>query len=152
MTERTSTAIEYEHPVALNVLTSFLKTGRLIDHASSAALICSFIVTLQPVSWVTELGLLSALILAIIEKYFAWRVTLDAELFAVLAAHPQETRTFDNALATVLGRKINPPIRTMQSRWLGAKRLLRNQSISFGLQIAVLILIVVVQSDTLFGG
>ena len=117
-----------DHPVGVGVLAAFLKTGRMLDHASSVFLLGVLLSTAQlPGSAAMAVALIAAAGCAIAEKYYAWRVALDAELFAVLLRHPQESRRFDSALAAFLGRSSQPAERSMHSRWQGARRLLRRQ-------------------------
>ena len=132
------------HPVAWGVMTAFLRTGKDADHASSVLLLGTLLlyVTQFP-SYLASLVMLLALLLALVEKYFAWRVALDAELFALLGRAPGEATVFDEALAACLGRKSVARQRTMQSRWLGAKRYLRYQMLVCVSQGLIIILLIV---------
>jgi hypothetical protein len=129
------------------VMTAFLRTGKGIDYASSLILLTSVLVVgtrLSPLPSVAPLmeAIDSAgLLIALIEKYFAWRVGLDADLFAILRQFPRETEVFGAALAGCLGRKAMPPSRSMQSRWQGARRLLQFQGLALGIQVACVIAI-----------
>lgn len=129
------------HPVALGVMSAFLRVGTHVDHASSVVLIGTFLFALKASSDITVIGLPIALLLALAEKYFAWRVALDAELFGLLRQFPNDMADFDSALATCIGRKNEIPARSMTSRWLGARRLLCRQASVFALQSACLITI-----------
>jgi hypothetical protein len=127
------------------VLTAFLRTGRLLDHASSVLLLGTFLLMLQPASLLAGIALMAALLFALVEKYFAWRVALDAELFEVLCELSDDPLPFDLALADFLGRTEVPTARSMESRWKGARRLFRNQVILFLCQnLAVLITVAIV--------
>lgn len=137
----THDAMQFEHPSALGVLTAFLRTGRVLDHGSSVLLLGTFIVAPAPVTPLTNVLLAAALLLGLLQKYFAWRVALDAELFAILSEQPQEMRLFDLSLAAILKREAVTPTRSMASRWQGAQRLLRRQVVTLALQsITVLVL------------
>lgn len=132
------TSLEYEHPVTLGVLAAFLRGGRIIDHASSILLLgILFLLTVKAPVWPGLLLPTLAIALALAEKYHAWRVALDAELFAVLLAHPAESAQFDCALAVFLGRSHTVTDRSMHSRWQGARRLLCRQAACLGLQLCV---------------
>lgn len=121
--------------LTISVMTAFLRVGKSIDHASSVLLLAS--VLLYGVQRATPLMMLAAalaLSLGLLEKYYAWRVALDAELFALLGCSPNQMAAFDEALAACLGRNANAPLRSLHSRWRGAKRLLRYQAAACVLQ------------------
>lgn len=131
------------HPVAWGVMSAFLRTGKDVDHASSVLLLGTLLLYVaQFSSHPAGLVMLPALLLALAEKYFAWRVALDAELFALLGRAPGEATVFDEALAACLGRKPVVRQRTMQSRWLGAKRYLRYQMLACVSQGLIIILLI----------
>lgn len=114
---------------------AFLHLGRRIDHASSVFLIGAILLAATS----GKLVLLAGIMLALAEKYWAWRVALDAELFDLLRRCPERLAEFDAALAICAGRRHAPPARALESRWLGARRLLCRQAAAFGLQAACLI-------------
>jgi hypothetical protein len=117
------------------VMAAFLRTGRMFDHASSAILIGVLVLAGAAGAGVAPAALGAALVLALAEKYFAWRVALDAELFAVLAQR-DDMAAFDYALETCAGRKPDIPPRSLANRWAGARRLLFCQIACSGLQAA----------------
>jgi hypothetical protein len=132
------------HPVAWGVMTAFLRTGKNVDDASSVLLLGMLLLYAAQFSpYLTSLVMLLALLLALVEKYLAWRVALDAEFFALLSRAPEETTVFDEALAAALGRKQVLPQRSMQSRWLGAKQLLRYQVVVCVSQALIIIALIV---------
>jgi hypothetical protein len=134
------------HPVAWGVMTAFLRTGKDVDHASSVLLLGTLLLySARFSSCLSSLVMLLALLLALVEKYFAWRVALDAELFALLGRAPDETRVFDKALAASLGRKPVVRQRTVQSRWLGAKRYLRYQGVACVSQALIMSALIVLE-------
>jgi hypothetical protein len=107
------------------VMSSFLRLGTPIDHASSLLLALGVLCALPgPMAPVAPL---LALLLGLAEKYFAWRCALDANLFAVLAHDASESEhdaAFDAALGACLGRSQPLPQRTLEQRWPGARRFL----------------------------
>ncbi|MES2206008.1 MAG: hypothetical protein V4525_04330 [Pseudomonadota bacterium] len=120
--------------ISLEVLIAFLRTGRMLDHASSVLFIVTAVVAITSNSLLCMVGLLLSFMLALTEKYYAWRVALDAELFKTIKKVPLKTESFDQSLAAFL--KSSPRAeRTMTSRWEGAKRLFVHQSIWLGLQV-----------------
>lgn len=122
-----------ENPVALRVLLGFLRAGRVLDGGSSVLLLGTVVLALapRPALGVTEIA--AALAAGLLEKYFAWRVALDAEFFALLCEQPAQTGAFDAALGEFLSRKIVPG-RSMESRWRGAQRLLKGQGAAVAVQ------------------
>ncbi len=123
-----------EHPAGVGVLAAFLQSGRVLDHASSVMLVATLL-ALRPFDSLSLALFALATVGALAEKYFAWRVTLDAGLFAVLQRHPDDAAAFDAALAHVLGRQPGDS-RSMASRWQGARRLLWRQGMCLALQTA----------------
>jgi hypothetical protein len=107
------------------VMATFLRTGKPLDHASSVFLLGTvFLYGLQAGSTLAIALTFFALLIALVEKYYAWRVALDAELFAILSLYPDQSAAFDQALAGCLDRPAIAPPRSLHDRWRGAKRLL----------------------------
>jgi hypothetical protein len=112
-----------------------MRSARIADQLSSMLLIGTFLLLLAAPSWISTIAAGLALAAALVEKYFAWRVTLDAELFTALAQHPQQAKTFDAAMAALLDLPQPPQTRSMASRWHGARRLLLRQALALGAQV-----------------
>jgi hypothetical protein len=108
-----STSTCVGHPVALEVMVGFLRTGRLLDHASSVVMLGIFILMQHQLSSLAVGCSVLALLLSVIEKYYAWRVALDAEFFMILAVHPNQVATFDTSLSTFLGHSRQTEPRNM---------------------------------------
>ena len=135
-----------DHPMAWGIMAAFMRTGKKLDHASSVLLLGMLLLyTVHFSSYLNSLLMLLALLLALLEKYLAWRVALDAELFALLSRWPEETAAFDAALAAALSRPPAQPRRSMQSRWLGARRLLYLQVAACVAQVLMLLALLVWQ-------
>lgn len=118
------------------VLVAFLQAGRVVDHASSLLLLpATALLLLGPVGGAAPLLLAATLVFALAEKYYAWRVALDAGLFTVLLHHPDQSQQFDAALADMLGRPAPLASRSMHGRWQGARRLWRRQALCLGAQL-----------------
>lgn len=130
--------------LAGRVLLGFLRAGRVLDAGSSALLLSTVLLALRPAAPLAVGGILVALLLALVEKYFAWRVALDAEFFALLHEQPTQTAAFDAALAAFLGRTTGPAPapRPMASRWLGARRLVWRQALAGAAQFGVVLALV----------
>ncbi|WP_145539227.1 hypothetical protein [Yersinia kristensenii] len=110
------------HPVAGQVLTIHLASWRYLA-----------VLTVPPIVfalWGADsiiAGLL--LLLAGVTHYYCWRLWLDERLFTLLYAHEPQTADFDAALAQLWGKKPTEG-RTLDSRWLGAAKLLRCAMVS----------------------
>lgn len=120
--------------VRIGVITALLRTGAHIDHASSLLLLLTLVVALPTPSGLTAVVAFAGFLVAIAQKYFAWRVALDVELFGVLQQFPVQPSTFhafDTALSSCLGRDLPSAGKNLEHRWRGARSLLRAQIIAF---------------------
>jgi hypothetical protein len=126
------------HVLTTGVMTALLRSGKTVDSASSIFLLGGLLlIAMKPVA---PYAVLALLLLGFLEKYYAWRVTLDAELFALLGKSCNQGRVFDAALAACLVREPPELPRSMEDRWRGARRLLLSQMIVCGLQgIAIVV-------------
>lgn len=124
--------------MAADVLIAFLQAARVVDQASSLLLLPAVALLLMQPAGVPALALLGvALVFALAEKYYAWRVALDAGLFAALLRQPGQMPQFDAALASMLGGQAPVGGRSLQSRGEGARRLLLRQALCLGAQVLV---------------
>ena len=133
--------MKYEHPLILGVMAAWLKTGRMLDHAASLALLLTLLALLPlsglhkglPNAW----GVAALIALALLGKYYAWRVALDAGLFDLLAqTGARDMDQFDAAMTAFLrpGQASTPP-RSMESRFMGARRLFLWQVAALVMQV-----------------
>lgn len=135
-----------DEAMTTEVLVAFLQAGRVVDHASSLLLLPAVALLLMQPAGGLPLNLLGmALVFALAEKFYAWRVALDARLFTVLLRQPGQARQFDDALANMLGRPAPVACRSLYSRWQGARRLLRWQAICLGVQVLVTVAMFLLQ-------
>lgn len=136
--------------IHLAVVASLLKRGRqverLADGISLLAVLLGLAALLIGSPAPGYCAVLSGLLLlaGLLQKFFAMRVALDADLFAHLATRSdqleQHTQALDQSLFS-LGLKANPAdSRDWQARGLAALGLLRKQLLCFAVQ-AVLALI-----------
>jgi hypothetical protein len=125
--------VDKETAIGAAVMAAFLRTGRQVDQASMLLLLTA--VLLRP-SLTAALAL--TLLAAGIQKYYALRVALDADLFAVLARHPEHSAQWDAALALCARRPVSA--RPLTQRWQGARRFQQRQVAAFGSQLAFLAL------------
>lgn len=128
----------------LRLIAAMLRRGKALDRASSALSLLALVIGLGPLLGFMALSTGAAVCIALlgcglIQKYYALRVALDAELLASLAAAPEQldrrTAELDQALAS-LGRQIEPA-RSWEQRTQGAVRLLRLQALWLALQLLV---------------
>lgn len=128
----------------LRLIAAMLRRGKTLDRASSALSLLALVIGLGPLLGFMALSTGAAVCIALlacglIQKYYALRVALDAELFAGLAAAPEQlarrTAELDQALAS-LGRQ-GEPARSWEQRSQGAVRLLRLQALWLALQLLV---------------
>jgi hypothetical protein len=120
--------MDKETEIGAAVMAAFLRTGRQIDQASMLLLLTG--VVLMP-----SFAALT-LLAAGIQKYYALRVALDADLFTILARYPEHGVQWDAALAMCARRPVST--RTLALRWQGARRLQKRQMVAFAVQLAVL--------------
>lgn len=125
---------ETQNAMIYRVTQGFLRAGRVLDGASSVLLLATLGRALLPLESGVGVGLVGALLLAALAKYYAWRVALDAEFFALLHEQPQTTAEFDAALAEFRGRP-TPPSRPPESRWRGARQLVMRQALVVAAQL-----------------
>ncbi|RFP66207.1 hypothetical protein D0N36_04080 [Hymenobacter lapidiphilus] len=128
-----------ENPLIYRVTQGFLRAGRVLDGASSVLLLGTLGQALLPLPAGpgVVIGLVGALLLAALAKYYAWRMALDAEFFALLHEQHEVTADFDATLAKFLGRPAPPP-RTPESRWRGGRQLVMRQALVVAAQLLAL--------------
>lgn len=130
---------DVEDALTCAVMTSLLRVGRSIDRLSSILLlvqgywIVQLALNLPAKSTLSMMGGIG-LILALFEKYYAWRVGFDAELFAMLVRLPAQLEVFDRALERCLGIRLPISTRSMHERWKGARSLLLAQCVTCAAQ------------------
>lgn len=139
------TSHEDGHPVIAGVMSAFLRAGKCIDDGSSVVLLATIVLcALTPTSALSMATAVLAVLVALLEKYFSWRIALDGELFALLRQYPSDTVIFDATLARCRGRQSILPARSMQSRWDGARRLMRYQVLFFVCQVIIVLELVLI--------
>lgn len=117
-------------------MAAFLRTGKHIDQASMLLLLAA--VLLRPA---LTAALALALLAAGIQKYYALRVSLDADLFSALARHPEHSAEWDAAMALCAGRPAST--RPLALRWQGARRLQQRQIAAFAVELAIVMFLLV---------
>lgn len=137
--------LENDHPtapsgpdaaIAAKMYSTFLHSAKVFDHGSS--LLALLMVLLAMRGGIADWALVAMLLLAALEKYHAFRVALDARLFALLAEPGVgDSVAFDTALASLSGKVATP--RTLANRWLGARKLWTRQVACFVVQVVLLV-------------
>lgn len=125
----------------LQLIAAVLRRGKAMDRLSSGLSLLALVIGLGPLLGFMALSTgaavsLALLVCGLVQKYFALRVALDAELFAQLASDVQQldrrTRELGQALVS-LGKPAGE--RSWERRSQGALRLLRLQTLCFALQL-----------------
>ncbi|EZH81353.1 hypothetical protein AU05_11130 [Ectopseudomonas composti] len=133
----------------LLLVAALLRRGRSLDHCSSALSLVAVLFGLFP--WLgappsLPLALLCAALLSagLVEKYWALRVALDAELFQRLAEAgdqlDSQTHALDQALQNLGLQNAQQAGRAWDLRCRGALSLLRKQALYLLLQIVIVTL------------
>lgn len=135
----------------LQLIAGLLRRGRSLDRLSSGLTLLALVIGLGPLLGFMALTTGAAVCLALLgcgllQKYYAVRVALDAELFTSLADAPEQldrrTAELDAALLA-LGRKATTGSRSWEDRSRGAVRLLRLQALWFSVQLLVAVAAIV---------
>lgn len=130
------------------VIAILLRRGRAIDNAASVVTIIGLLAALAP-WWGVDLNVwfslaaLLTVLLGLVQKYWAARVAIDAELFSLLATknhHTEEALAeLDYALQQLSLAPITEHTRSLEERGRGALRLLRWQLIFFSTQVIFIV-------------
>lgn len=129
----------------LHLVATLLRRGVAIDRLSGALTLLALVIGLAPLLGISTPAMaapVSALLVVfgLLQKMYALRVAIDAELFAHLATSPEQldkhTAALDQALLA-LGQPRDKAGRTWEQRSQGALGLLRRQALWCGLQLLV---------------
>lgn len=129
----------------LHLVAGLLRRGKPLDRLSGVLTLLALVIGLGPLLGFMALSTgagvcIGLLVCGLLQKYYALRVALDAELFATLAAAPEllEKRTLelDQALLSI-GLKTSCAARSWEQRSQGALRLLRLQALWLSLQLLI---------------
>ena len=134
----------------LFTLASLLRRGKALDGLSSAVTLLGLAIGLAPLLGapaqpLSALFCALLLLLGLVEKYWALRVALDAELFQHLADDAEHlalrTLDLDQALTRLGLQPANLVARSWDERSRGALRLLRLQALSLLAQLLLAVAI-----------
>jgi hypothetical protein len=137
--------------IQLFTVASLLRRGKALDGLSSAVSLLGLAIGLAPLLGVTAqpfsaLFCVLLVLLGLVEKYWALRVALDAELFQCLADDAEHlarrTLDLDQALTRLGLQPANLAVRSWDERSRGALRLLRLQALSLFAQLLLAVTIV----------
>ena len=132
--------VEQGDGLQYGVMAAFMGSARGLDHASSLFFVAALLLSVpgKVHGWMAATCIAVNLCLAMVAKYYGWRVALDEKLFLLLAQHAGHEAAFDDALAICLGQQPNGSTcgstRSAASRWKGAKCLLKFQAATIVLQ------------------
>ena len=124
----------------LQVAACLLRRGRALDHLSTGLTLLGVILGLAPllmlpVAPIVLLLSLGIIIFGLLQKYWALRVALDADLFALMADTLHHTPQLDLALQSLGLQTANKAGRPWTERCHGALALLHKQAWLFGAQV-----------------
>lgn len=133
----------------LITVASLLRRGKSLDQLSSAVTLLALLIGLSPMLGVsiqspTTVFCVVLIVLGMLQKFWALRVALDAELFQQLAERfdqlENNTRDLDQTLVRLNLHATTQTSRTWDERCLGAMRLFRRQGLCFGAQLLIALL------------
>jgi hypothetical protein len=135
----------------LFTVASLLRRGRALDRLSNGLTLLALLIGLAPLFGATAQPLSAVLctslvLLGLVQKYWALRVALDAELFQQLTGSAEQltarTLDLDQALTQLGLQPPNPTARSWNERSHGALRLLRLQVLWLLAQLLLAVLLV----------
>ena len=132
----------------LHVVASLLRRGRALDNLSTGVMLLGLALGLGQL-WISTVSpllliLVAAIVLiGLIEKYYAFRVAFDADLFQNIAndANQLNDRTvdLDHALTTLGLLPVDKQTRSWAVRSQGALKLLRQQVLFLALELVLML-------------
>lgn len=132
----------------LHVVASLLRRGRALDNLSTGVMLLGLALGLSQL-WINTVSpllliLVAAIVLiGLIEKYYAFRVAFDADLFQNIAndANQLNDRTvdLDHALTTLGLLPVDKQARSWAVRSQGALKLLRQQVLFLALELVLML-------------
>jgi len=151
--------------VELQVVASLLRRGRSLDQLSTGLTLLGVLIGLLQWLLVTPLALGLVLSVWLIftglwQKYWAFRVAFDADLFALMArdggadaqALAQRTSALDQALQNLGLQPADRAGRPWPERQRGALKLLRNQAVLLAAQVLPAVAVILASPWLSFAG
>lgn len=147
--------------MSLLLTASLLRRGRQIDQLSTGLTLLGLAGGLLPMligrgNLLMALPCVLLILLGLIQKYWAIRTALDAELFAALAADPAQRDAriaeLDSALVELHLQPAKHVARSWDARILGAWRLLRMQALWLVAQLFLALTMILVVPWFSFAG
>jgi hypothetical protein len=132
----------------LHVVASLLRRGRALDNLSTGVMLLGLALGLSqlwinPVSPLLLILVAAIVLIGLIEKYYAFRVAFDADLFQNIAndANQLNDRTvdLDHALTTLGLLPVDKQARSWTIRSQGALKLLRQQVLFLALELVLML-------------
>jgi hypothetical protein len=132
----------------LHIVASLLRRGKALDDLSTGLTLLCLSLGLVQLLITAHSALLLVLVVAgvvlgVIEKYYAFRVAFDADLFHTLASDPQwlndRTAELDQALGSLGLQPVDKIARSWALRSQGALKLLRQQVLFLAVQLLVML-------------
>lgn len=132
----------------LHIVASLLRRGQALDNVSTGLTLLSLGFGLAQLlitsgSLLFLLLAVAGVVLGLIEKYYAFRVAFDADLFHTLASDPAQLNERTGAMDEALGKLGLQPVDKTPRPWAlrsqGALKLLRQQVLFLAVQLLVLL-------------
>ncbi|HSC85551.1 MAG TPA: hypothetical protein VLC30_18220 [Pseudomonas sp.] len=147
--------------MSLLLIASLLRRGRQLDQLSTGLTLLGLAGGLLPMligrgNLLMAVPCVLLILFGLLQKYWAIRTALDAELFAVLAADPlqREARLaeLDSALVELHLQPASQISRPWDARIRGARRLLRMQGLWLAAQLLLALIMILVVPWFSFAG
>ncbi|QJI43255.1 hypothetical protein HKK52_20645 [Pseudomonas sp. ADAK2] len=145
----------------LQVVASLLRRGRSLDQLSTVLTVLGVLFGLLQLLLITPVTfglLLSAwlIVTGLWQKYWAFRVAFDADLFTLMArdadALPDRTQALDHALQSLGLQPANRAGRPWAERQRGALSLLRKQAVLLAVQVLPTLAVILASPWLSFAG
>lgn len=147
--------------MSLLLIASLLRRGRQLDQLSTGLTLLGLAGGLLPLligrgNLLMALPCVLLILFGLVQKYWAIRVALDAELFATLAADPTQRQArlaeLDAALVELHLQPTTQAARPWDARIRGAWHLLRLQALWLGVQLFLALIMILVVPWFSFAG
>lgn len=117
------------HPIARQTLLISLKSWRYIVLVSFLAYLVCMILLLNPhsIGWIAL-----SFAAGFITLFFCWRLWMDEKFFDLLMRNPENATEFDAAIQALWAKNQTP--RTLEDRWQGAAKLIKQAWLAVSIQ------------------
>lgn len=132
-----------DNPIAGKILIATLNSWRYLSGLCLLGMLFSFGLLMVNTGRIPVLSL--SLLLAIMCHYFCWRLWLDCRLFQIFYQFSERSEVFDTAINTLWDNNSDNN-RSLISRWIGARNLLRFAGVTLSIQWLMILLSITLSS------